>query len=107
MNQMENVIARLSGIDAEAQKIMNQATEKKKEMENDSRQRQQEFDRELEGKTRETLISLRENLENKNRQQIAKLREENEKALADLEENYRCSHEQLAEAIFRKVIEVS
>ena len=32
MNQMENVIARLSGIDAEAQKIMNQATEKKKEM---------------------------------------------------------------------------
>ena len=28
-------------------------------------------------------------------------------ALADLEENYRCSHEQLAETIFRKVIEVS
>ena len=107
MNQMENVIARLSGIDAEAQKIMNQATEKKKEMENDSRQRQQEFDRELESKTRETLMSLREKLENKNRQQIEKLRAENTKALAALEENYRCSHEQLAETIFRKVIEVS
>ena len=43
MDQMENVIARLSDIDASAQRIMHQAAEKKKEMAADSRRRQQEY----------------------------------------------------------------
>ncbi|MDY3251178.1 MAG: hypothetical protein SOX32_12630 [Candidatus Choladocola sp.] len=107
MEQVNNVVARLSDIEAAAQQIMDQAVQQKKELGIRSRQQQEKFDQELSAKTKEALQNLSLKLENENRERLDRLKVENEKALADLEETYRCRHEQIAEELFRKVIEVS
>ena len=100
MIQMNDVVARLSEIDAAAQQIVDQAAGKKKELNSKSLEERKTFDQELESKTKERL-------EEKNRQRLEDMKAENEKALKELEQTYQSNHAQLAEELFKKVIEVS
>lgn len=103
MSQMDNMVTRLSEIDQEAQRIVETAAARKKELESQSREQKKIFDRELEEKTRETLESLKEKLETEMEQELAGLREESKKALELLDKQYENSHEALAEELFRRV----
>ena len=85
MGQMDNVVARLSDIDAAAKKIMDQAALKKKDMEAENRQRQKAFDQELESKTKETLEELSQRLEERSGRQL----ENSEIARAGLWKHWR------------------
>ena len=107
MIQMNDVVARLSEIDAAAQQIVDQAAGKKKELNSKSLEERKTFDQELESKTKETLEELSDRLEEKNRQRLEDMKAENEKALKELEQTYQSNHAQLAEELFKKVIEVS
>ena len=107
MGQMDNVVARLSDIDAAAKKIMDQAALKKKDMEAENRQRQKAFEQELESKTKETLEELSQRLEERSGRQLEKLKEENGRSLEALEKTFAGSRQMLADELFQKLIEVS
>lgn len=107
MSQMDNVVARLSDIDAAAKEIMDQAAVKKKDMERKNRQRLKDFDMELEAKTKETLAELSQRLEVRSGSQLSKLKEENDQSLRDLERSFFSSRQVLADELFQKLIEVS
>lgn len=107
MIQMNDVVARLSEIDAAAQQIVDQAASRKKELTSKNLEERKGFDEELESKTKETLAELSDRLEEKNRQRLEDMKTENEQALAHLEQTYQSSHTQMAEQLFRRVIEVS
>ncbi|MDD3797005.1 MAG: hypothetical protein PHE06_13770 [Lachnospiraceae bacterium] len=107
MDQMDNVVTRLSEIDTAAQAIVDQAAGKKKELETQMNQDLEKFDQDLAVKTKEMLADLKKKLTENMQQQLVSLKEGMAASQAQLEEEYRERHEQLAEELFRKIIEVS
>lgn len=103
---MEEVVNKLSEIEAAAVAIIESANEKKKELSEAMDKKTKQFDEEVNAGTEKTLSELSQKLKLETEQEISLLKENTAKALIDLEQGYQESHTALAKNILKNLIGV-
>lgn len=103
MEHMDAIITRLSEIEAAAVKISEDASQQKKQIENEYKEKTTAFDEELERNMKERLKSLREELKSKAEMELAQLRRETEEYLDSMEKEYEKDHEKIARGLLLKL----
>ncbi|MDO5423177.1 MAG: hypothetical protein Q4F41_05575 [Eubacteriales bacterium] len=101
---MEEIVKRLSEIETEAVRIMEDSTLQKKELEDASRERLRQYDEEIDARTAAELARLKTSLETRMDQELEKLRLDTEHLILDLEADYAANHEALAAQVFQSII---
>lgn len=102
---MEQILNKLSEIENTAKLIMEDAAKTKTALSAEMEQECKAFDAALEKETNSKIQELRNSLEKKKDAEITALRRQMETALSDLDAFYSSSHQQLSEALFRKLLE--
>lgn len=102
---MEEIVKRLSEIETEAVRIMDDSTVQKKEMDAESEKRLRKYDEESNAKTAAELAKLRTSLENRMAEELKKLRQETERMIQSIEADYAANHGMLASQVLHKMIE--
>ena len=102
---MEQIIGKLSEIEATAQSIMNDAAQKKKALSAEMERQSKEFDTQLEKQTEEKIREIRRNLEGEKDKRLSALRKDTQAALSELDAYYAKNHERLSKEIFEKIIQ--
>lgn len=102
---MEQILNKLSEIEATANAIMQDATRQKQALSEEAEKKAREFDAGLEKETSEQILKIRNDLEQEKDVRIAQLRQATEEQLTRLDSYYEANHEQLATELFRKITE--
>ena len=102
---MEQIIGKLSEIEATAESIMKDATQKKKALSAEMERQTKEFDTQLEKQTEEQIKEIRRNLEGEKDKRLSTLRDDTQAALKELDTYYAKNHERLSREIFEKIIQ--
>ena len=100
---MNNIISKISEIEASAASIMDAASERKKEYTREMEEKTAAFDREIEAETDEKLKQLRESMEAEARKLLDAQRKNAEAAIRRMEENYRSRHTRYVEELFQSM----
>lgn len=101
---MEEVISKLSEIEATAKNIMAEAEKTKQSLSDDLEKQFKEFDGKIDARTEEKIAAIRKQLESDKESEVKKLRQETKKRFADMELYYEENHEKLAEEIFNRIV---
>ena len=102
---MEEIVKRLSEIETEAVRIIDDSAVQKKEMDAESEKRLRKYDEESNAKTAAELAKLRTSLENRMAEELKKLRQETERMIQSIEADYAANHGMLASQVLHKMIE--
>ncbi len=103
---METVIKKLSEIEAAAERIMADAREYLKVLDEDMSKRTKEFDDQVEQDTAKRLRQLKDKLQQENAAELNRLSSGTDESLKSFYENFEKKQDSLAEQIVRKIIEV-
>ena len=102
--EMNEIIDRISEIEAASAAIIEDANQKKKEFADLMEQRMKEFDIQTETETEKKLASLKQALEEKTEQELARLKSSTLAVQKALRETYRKNHTAYAEQILTGMI---
>lgn len=100
---MNNIISKISEIEASAASIMDAAAERKKEYAKEMEEKTAAFDREIEAETARQLKKLRESMEADAKKLLDAQRRDAEKAIRQMEETYRSRHTKYVEELFKSM----
>lgn len=103
---MEEIIKTLSDIDQKSARIMDAASNKKKELELKYSKQKEAYLANADAKASKEIDELRSTLNGEMQQQLNEQSENAQKQLKSLDQSYQSGHTQLAESIFQKLIEV-
>lgn len=102
---MDEIVKRLSEIETQAVRIMEDSTLQKKEMEESIKEQLRLYDEKAQADTAAELARLQTTLEAQKEEELARLRSNTEKSLKAIETDYEKNHTRLAEEVVRKIIE--
>ncbi|MDY3919941.1 MAG: hypothetical protein SOZ59_13245 [Candidatus Limivivens sp.] len=102
---MDEIVKRLSEIETEAVRIMEDSAVQKKEMEEASQERIRKYDEEVDTKTAAELARLKASLETKMEKELAKLRSDTDRMIQALEADYAANHRKMADQVLQEMIE--
>lgn len=101
---METVIKKISEIEIAAKKIMENASSETVALKKQMEDKAVAFDAQVKEDTDKKLDLLRKDLDNKTKDALASLKSDTAKSLDDLNKYYENNHNELSEAIYRKII---
>lgn len=102
---MEQIISKLSEIEAAAKGIMEDTDRQKKALSQEMENQCKQFDMTLEKETSDRIAKIRENLEQEKDVRLTSLQKDTEAAFAALDSYYEKNHERLTRQIFEKIIQ--
>lgn len=102
---MDEIVKRLSEIETQAVRIMEDSTLQKKEMEESIKEQLRLYDEKAQADTAAELARLQTTLEAQKEEELARLRSNTAKSLRAIETDYEKNHTRLAEEVVRKIIE--
>lgn len=100
---MEQILNKLSEIEATANAIMQDAARQKKALSEEAEKQTKEFDASLEKETSDEIRKIREDLAREKDARINELRTETEDQLSRLDAYYEANHESLCSELFQKI----
>ena len=100
---MEQIINKLSEIEATANAIMQDAARQKQALSEEAEKQTKEFDASLEKETSDEIRKIREDLAHEKDARINELRAETEDQLSRLDAYYKAHHESLCSELFQKI----
>lgn len=103
---MNTIINKLSEIETAAASIVNHAEAEKDTLDRKMSDITQKFDEQLNADTKEKLAQLQQECTEKIDIQLEQLKAENAHVLHSLTKDYESNHEQYAQEILRRIIEV-
>ena len=101
---MENIVGKLSEIEAVAAKIMEAVEARKQEIAEQKDAEKKAFDARLETETNQKLEAIRRKLVEKKVQELEKLQADVEESTRRLEQDFATGQENLAEEICQKIL---
>ncbi len=101
----QQVLARLDQIEVAAEKILDEADGRKKELLKANEERIAEFDRKTDVTANEKIMSLRQKLQKQHEAEAEKLKQNTERTLQRLQTEYRDKKEALAEEIVHAILQ--
>ena len=101
---MELIINQLSEIEAASVKIIEHATEQKKEISEHFKQLTRDFDEQVDLDTQKRLSDLNIKLTKEKEEELAKLRDDTEKLMSALDKAYEDHHTELAKYVVDQII---
>lgn len=102
---MEQILNKLSEIEATAQSIINDADAKKKALSEDMEKQCKEFDLALEQDVEARIQAIRQNLEKEKDGQLAALLERTKAGFRQLDAYYEKNHKRLSKELFQKIVQ--
>lgn len=100
---MEQILNKLSEIEATANAIMQDAAQQKQALSEEAEKQTKEFDASLEKETSDEIRKIREDLAHEKDARINELRAETEDQLSRLDAYYKAHHESLCSELFQKI----
>ena len=100
---MEQILNKLSEIEATANAIMQDAARQKQALSEEAEKQTKEFDSSLEKETSDEIRKIREDLAHEKDARINELRAETEDQLSRLDAYYKAHHESLCSELFQKI----
>ena len=100
---MEQILNKLSEIEATANAIMQDAARQKQALSEEAEKQTREFDAALEKETSDEIRKIREDLAHEKDARINELRAETEDQLSRLDAYYKAHHESLCSELFQKI----
>ena len=100
---MEQILNKLSEIEATANAIMQDAARHKQALSEEAEKQTKEFDSSLEKETSDEIRKIREDLAHEKDARINELRAETEDQLSRLDAYYKAHHESLCSELFQKI----
>lgn len=100
---MNNIISKISEIEASAASIMEAAAQRKKDYARETEEKKAAFDRELEAQTDAELGRLRAAMEEEAQKQLDAQRRDADDTIRRMEENYQRRHVQYVENLFQSM----
>ena len=100
---MEQILNKLSEIEATANAIMQDAARQKQALSEEAEKQTKEFDASLEKETSDEIRKIREDLAHEKDARINELRAETEDQLSRLDAYYKAHHESLRSELFQKI----
>ena len=100
---MEQMLNKLSEIEATANAIMQDAARQKQALSEEAEKQIKDFDASLETKTSAEIRKIREDLAREKDARITQLRAETEDQLSRLDSYYEANHETLSKELFQKI----
>lgn len=100
---MEQILNKLSEIEATANAIMQDAVRQKQALSEEAEKQTKEFDASLEKETSDEIRKIREDLAHEKDARINELRAETEDQLSRLDAYYKAHHESLCSELFQKI----
>ena len=103
-SKYESVLRELIDIEAASREVLQGASDEKRTLMEEARQKQEAFDAELDQKTDEEIAAIRAAFAKESDAEIAKIRAESEAAMAVLREKYEKQMDARAEEIVRGIL---
>lgn len=103
---MNTIILKLSEIESTANSIIEHAETQKERLDQEMRQKTEDFDKNLAADTKAKLDALQENLEIQKNEQLDLLSRENTTLIQALQNEYKQKHELYAQEILKRITEV-
>ena len=100
---MEQILNKLSEIEATANAIMQDAARQKQALSEEAEKQTKEFDASLEKETSDEIRKIREDLAHEKDARINELRAETEDQLSRLDAYYKAHHESICSELFQKL----
>ena len=100
---MEQILNKLSEIEATANAIMQDAARQKQALSEEAEKQTKEFDASLEKETSDEIRKIREDLAHEKDARINELRADTEDQLSRLDAYYKAHHESLCSELFQKI----
>lgn len=100
---MEQILNKLSEIEATANAIMQDAARQKQALSEEAEKQTKEFDASLEKETSDEILKIRKDLAREKDARINELRAETEDQLSRLDAYYKAHHESLCSELFQKI----
>jgi len=100
---MEQILNKLSEIEATANAIIQDAARQKQALSEEAEKQTKEFDASLEKETSDEIRKIREDLAHEKDARINELRAETEDQLSRLDAYYKAHHESLCSELFQKI----
>ena len=100
---MEQILNKLSEIEATANAIMQDAAQQKQALSEEAEKQTKEFDAALEKETGVEIRKIRDDLAHEKDARINELRAETERQLSKLDAYYEANHENLCKELFQKI----
>ena len=101
---MNEIIEKLTEIEATASRILDAAANQKKQLDEKHQKRIAEYDKELDASTAKELASLQDALSKKVDAELASLTESSKMKLKTIDQLYEKNHEDLSTQIYEKLI---
>ena len=101
---MENIIEKLTEIEAVASKTMESVAGRKQELMKEMADRRQAFDVQVENESHIYLENLQKQLTIQKEEELKELRKNTEQQVQQMQRYYRENHSRLADELFRKIV---
>ena len=101
---MENIIEKLTEIEAVASKTMESVPGRKQELMKEMADRRQAFDVQVEDESHIYLENLQKQLTIQKEEELKELRKNTEQQVQQMQRYYRENHSRLADELFRKIV---
>ncbi len=101
---MEEIFSKLNEIEVAAQKILEDAEQKRLKISLDAENQMTEYDRKLTEKTDKRISDIRSQLEEDKEARLSILKEEASKTLAEMDAYYSANHSRLSRELYEKII---
>lgn len=102
---MDSVMNKLSDIETKAKTILDEANARKKEISKDFDMKTAAFDQELEASTAKKVADLKSRMEVEMLNKLTEQKSEAQKALEQMETNYKNHHEDYTRQLLQSMIE--
>ena len=103
-HSVDDVIGKLSEIEATAVRIMEAADLQKKQLVADMEEKTRQFDEKLSEETREALKQVQEKLNREKEEELQKQKEETEAILGAMQQKYDNEHEAWSASIMKSIV---
>lgn len=103
-HSVDDVIGKLSEIEAAAERIVEATELQKKQLTDDMEEKSRQFDENLSKETEKSLRQLREKLNREKDEELQNQKEETEKALAAMQQKYDKEHSMWADSILQSIV---
>lgn len=101
---MDEVVKRLSEIENISNRIIEEASARKKSLTLDNEKRISGFDKEIDTETTLKIAALTEKLDRQLSDELSKLRDKTDAELTHITEQYHSSHRELAQELLKKLL---
>ncbi len=102
---MEDILKRLSEIEASANRILDRTAEQKTALSEEMKAKTAEFDQQIEEETNKQLADMKESLKRQREEDLTKIRTQAEEQVKKLEAAYAKEHTRLAQELMHRILE--